>query len=98
MSTVYDSKGKIFTNVVSKQAIEVIIQMPSQQVRGNIHVRAGERMKDELDSAEIFMAVTDATVFDSNGEELYKTEFIVVNRDHIVWIIPEEELHIEAES
>jgi hypothetical protein len=98
MSTVYDSRGKIFTNVVSKQAISAIIQTLTHQIQGNIHVRAGERIKDELDSAEMFLAVTDALVFDPRGAILYETDFIVINRDHIMWIVPEEELPKEAES
>jgi hypothetical protein len=35
--------------------------------------------------------VTDARVYSLQGAKLYETEFILINRDHIIWLIPEEE-------
>jgi hypothetical protein len=87
----YDDKGKYFTPVVSKNAVPAIIQTISHLVRGYIHVRSGLRVKDELDSDETFLAVTKASVLDSDGEVIYHCDFISVNRQHIVWLTPEEE-------
>ena len=91
MSMEYDDKGKYFTNVISKQPLPVLIQTTQQLVRGRIHIRAEERLKDSLDLNELFLAVTDAVVLDAGGKELYRTEFLAVQRGQIVWVMPQEE-------
>jgi hypothetical protein len=88
MSTHYDEKGKFFTDIISKRNIPVIIQTITNRMEGIVHVRRGERLKDELDSSEKFMAVTDVVIFDSQGAELYRVEFLAINRNKIVWIFP----------
>jgi hypothetical protein len=50
-------------------------------------------VSDELNQSDKFIAVTDATIFDSQGDLSYKCDFITVNRDHIIWIMPEEATH-----
>ncbi len=92
MVTHYDEKGKVFTEVVSKRPVQVVIQTVQNTIRGTIHVRPDFRVKDELNGTDGFMAVTDAVVFNSLNEELYRTAFLVVNTNHIIWVIPEEEI------
>jgi Family of unknown function (DUF6812) len=95
MITQYDEKGKIFTQVVAKRPVPVIIQTLQNTIRGSVHVRPDERVKDELNTLterDRFLAVTDAVILNSLNEELFHTNFLVVNVDQIVWILPEEEL------
>ena len=87
----FDEKGKIFTQVVTKHPVSVIIQTPDQLIRGEIHVRPNARVIDELNGQERFIAVTEAVVYNNLNEEIYRTNFLVVNVKHILWIIPEEE-------
>ncbi len=89
MTLEYDDKGKFFTDVISKVAAPVIVQTTTHQIHGNIHVRPGERLKDELDRDELFMALTDAKVIDSDGKVVYQTDFIAVHRAQIVWVMPD---------
>ncbi len=92
MVTQYDEKGKIFTQVVSKHPAAVVIQTDQQtSIRGTIHVRPNARVKDEMNGNERFIAVTDAVIYNSQGEEISRVPFLVVNTDHIVWLIPQEE-------
>jgi len=92
----FDDKGKIYTQVISKSPIKVILQTAFHRIIGYIHVRIGERMKDELDTAVYFLAVTDAVVFDPTGStQLFNTNFMAVNRNQIVWAIPEDDLESE---
>lgn len=93
MVTEFDEKGKFFTKVVTKQPIAVVIQLVDYRVKGNIHVRPEQRVKNALDEDETFLAVTEATIFDGKREELFSTSFMAVNRDHILWIIPQECMH-----
>ncbi len=92
MTIPFDDKGKIFTDVVSKEPIEVIVQTTSQRIEGSLHIRPGERLKDELNHQDRFVAVTDAVVMDANGQDLYRTELLLVNREAIVWVLPKEEM------
>jgi hypothetical protein len=90
MSVRYDDKGKYFTDVIAKDAVPSVIQTLVSRVQGNLHVRLNERVKDELNRNEQFLAITDANIFNLQGQKIYDAEFILVNRDHVVWIIPEE--------
>jgi hypothetical protein len=93
MVTQFDDKGKIFTQVISKKPVTVIIQTDKQTIRGTIHVRPTERVIDELNHTQPFMAVTDASVLDENGAVIYSCNFLTLNTDHIVWIIPADEIN-----
>jgi len=44
-----DEKGKIFTEVVTKLPVPIMMQTTTHRVLGNIHVRPDQRLKDELD-------------------------------------------------
>jgi hypothetical protein len=92
MSIHYDEKGKFYTDIISKQAIPVLIQTSSNRIRGNIYVRPAERIKDQINQEDMFLAVTDAIIFDQAGEELYQCDFLLVNREHLIWLLPEDQL------
>ena len=91
MSIQYDEKGKIFTDVVPKISVRAVVQTVVQQIRGRVHVREGERLKDELDRAEPFLAVTEASVLGPDGEVQFQAPFLAVQRSQIVWVLPDEE-------
>jgi hypothetical protein len=88
----FDEKGKIFTPVVSKKKIEVVVQTTTHRMIGFLHIQPETRMKDELDKSTQFIAFTDARVIDENGKELNFTNFLLINRDHVIWIIPVSEM------
>jgi hypothetical protein len=87
----YDQNGKIFTNIIAKDAIEALVQTITHRVSGMIYFRPGERLKDELNRADKFIAVTNATVYNAAGEVLYRADFLSINRDHIVWLLPRDD-------
>ncbi len=91
MTIEYDEKGKIFTDIVSKVAIQATIQTTTHMLRGNLHVRRDQRIKDELDINENFLALTDVSVLGPDGQTLFQAPFLAVRRSHIVWVIPESE-------
>ena len=88
----YEEQHKIFTHVVTKEPLEVIIQTTSYKVIGSIHVRPDYRLTDEINTDEPFLAVTDGKVWDDSGSLVYETRFIAVGREQIVWIIPNQEI------
>jgi hypothetical protein len=94
MAIRFDEKGKYFSDVIPKETMPVVIQTLTHRVEGKFHVGSGIRLKEELNNPESFLAITDATVYSDSGVQLYQSNFLVVNRDQIVWVIPTAELEI----
>ena len=90
MNLRYNEKGKFFTDRVTKDAMPAIIQTLTHRIEGNLFVRLDERFIDALNKCEQFIAVSNAVVFSSHGQQLYKSNFLVLNRDHVLWMIPKE--------
>ena len=91
MTIEYDEKGKFYTDVVKKLPVPVVIQTATHLVRGLIHVRDGERLKNELERNEMFLAVTNAVIYGAEDKILYTVPFLAVQRAQIVWIMPVDE-------
>ena len=91
MTIEYDEKGKFFTDIVPKVPVDAVVQTTSQLVRGRVHVREGERLKDELDRDELFLAMTDISVEGTDGQVQFQAPFIAVRRSQIVWVMPDRE-------
>lgn len=91
MTIEYDDKGKIFTDIVSKVAVFATVQTTTHLLRGNIHIRRDQRIKDELDGNEKFLALTDVSVLGADGSVLYQAPFMAVQRAHIIWVLPEQD-------
>jgi hypothetical protein len=91
MNIRYDDKGKFFTDIITKDTVPAIIQTLVTRIQGNLHVRIDERVKDELNRGEQFLAITDVNIFNLQGQKIYDAEFLLINRDHVIWIIPDDE-------
>ena len=88
----FDDKGKFFTDIIPKTPIPVSIQTSSHRIHGNIHVSPDKRIKDELDLPEKFIAITDAVIYLPDGQVLYQTNFMAVQRNEIIWVMPDSEI------
>jgi len=91
MTIEYDEKGKFYTDIISKVAIPATLQTITHLIKGFVHVRHGERIKDELDRDELFLAVTKASIWAPDGSLLFEAPFVAVRRTQIVWIMPAQE-------
>jgi len=98
MNIRYDDKGKFFTDIITKDTVPAIIQTLVTRIQGNMHVRINERVKDELNRGEQFLAITDVNIFNLQGQKIYDAEFLLINRDHVIWIIPDDENTKRTES
>ena len=98
MTFEYDDKGKIFTDVVSKIAVYATIQTTTHMIRGRVHVRRDQRIIDELDLDENFLAVTDVSILGVDGQTLFQAPFLAIRRTHIVWVIPEQKSDEERDA
>ena len=90
MTFEYDEKGKIFTDIVTKVAIPATVQTTTHLIHGQVHVRRDQRIKDELDLDEGFLALTDVRVLGPDGQTLFQAPFLAVRRSQIVWVLPEQ--------
>ncbi len=90
MTIEYDDKGKRFTDIVTKRPIHATVQTTKQLLRGNIHVRRDQRIKDELDLDDRFIAVTEVSILGPDGQVLFQAPFLAINRAHIIWVLPEQ--------
>jgi hypothetical protein len=91
MTIEYDEKGKIFTDIISKISVNVIIQTTTHLMHGQMHVRHDKRVKDELDMDESFLPLTDVSVLGPDGQALFQAPFLAVQRSHIIWVIPKQD-------
>jgi hypothetical protein len=91
MTIEYDEKGKFYTDIVKKLPVPVVIQTVTHLVRGSVHVREGERLKNELERAELFLAVTNAVVYGTDDKVLFTVPFMAVHRAQMIWIMPMDE-------
>jgi len=92
----YSNEGKIFTDVISKIPYEVSIQTTSHLIKGMLHVRPDSRIKDQLDSEKSFVALTNVSIYDTDGNILYQSDFLAVQKEQIVWVLPKEKENKEA--
>jgi hypothetical protein len=77
---------------VSKKPTSAIIQTTELRLHGDVHVGLGKRLKDELDGGLQFLPVTNVLIYNESGEIVYRTHFLLINRDQLVWILPDEDL------
>ncbi|MGB8646914.1 MAG: hypothetical protein WCF84_16880 [Anaerolineae bacterium] len=88
----FDEKGKYYTTRIHKRSAPVQALVNGMRISGMIHLLQDNRIKDELNNGEHFIAITQAEIRDlSTGVVVAKDETAIVNKDHVVWIIPREE-------
>lgn len=75
----------------SKDTIRVTVVSGGYRIEGDMHVVAGSRLTDALNSkAKEFFAMTDVVVrFGTDeGETLYESPYLAVNRRSIDFVFP----------
>jgi hypothetical protein len=88
MTVHYSSRGKYFTDVVRTSQLPVTIETPGGRIRGNLHLRPENRLIDELNDSPPFLAVTEARILTQDGDT--ETDFLSLNKNQILWVLPEE--------
>lgn len=91
MSIEFDEKGKYYTDIITKLPVSAVIQTSAHLVRGFVHVRQGERLKNELERDEDFLAVTEASVIGADDKVIFTAPFLAVRRSQIVWVMPADD-------
>jgi hypothetical protein len=86
----FDEKGSKFSDVITKISIPATVQTLTHRIQGNLHIREWERIRDALNKEDRFVAITEATIFSLKGDVLLETPFLVVNQEHVVWLVAED--------
>jgi hypothetical protein len=92
MAAQFEGQEQFSSQYVSKKPTSVFIQTIHHRLHGDVHVGLGKRLTDELDGGLQFLPVTNVCVYNDNGEILYRTHFLLINRDQLIWILPDEDL------
>ena len=93
----FEERGKLFTEFIPKDAILSIIQSSTHRIQGFVHIRKGERLSDEINNANHFLAITGAEIYSPEGEVIYTSDFLAINRECIVWLMPIEDHRDKSE-
>lgn len=78
-----------------KEKIRVEIYTNRHRVEADLHIFAGARLTDIMQSRETasFFALTDVIVYDiDSGMEVFRADFVDISRNHIVMLRPLERL------
>ena len=76
-----------------KEKLRVELYTASYRLAGNLHIFAGARLTDIMQSRETqsFFALTDVEVYDITSTQLlFKTDFLDINKAHVVMLRPLE--------
>ena len=84
--------GLPFADIVEKQPVAVIIHTIHNTVVGEIYLRPRRRLIDEINRTDRFIVVTNALIYDLSGKASLQTHFTAVNRDHIISVVPKDEI------
>lgn len=91
MYSQFEEKGKIFTQKITKEQKKVIIQTSQQKIIGTIHIQMDNRLLDELNGSNQFLAITDVNIFDPENNKIYQSDFLGININQIIWVLPIED-------
>ncbi len=73
---------------MSDDTTAIVIYTDSYRIEGRIALVPGARLTDFIRTVKDFLAVTDATVYDKQGERLFATAFLDVGREFVELIAP----------
>ena len=76
-----------------KERIRVEIYTNLHRIEADLHIFTGARLTDIMQSRETssFFALTDVVVYDATGgNELFRGDFIDINRNNIIMVRPLE--------
>lgn len=89
MDTRIDHKGKLFTERISKLRVAVVARTASEFVHGVACLTPDNRLKDELNGSELYLAILDAEVRDGTDQQvLYRTPVVLLNKQQVSWVAP----------
>ena len=91
--------------IVKKKTTPVIIYTEQNRIEGTANLLGGERYTFDNRLVDLmnygvkrFIIITDVRVFNLQGELLYTSEFLLLNKDFITLVYEKEAIHSPASS
>ena len=81
---------------VKKNAVPCTIMTTAGLIEGELHKRGPQRIMDELNASDSFIAVTNAKIQLGEPDKVLGTDFLVLRGDQIVWVRPTPPEEIKA--
>jgi hypothetical protein len=92
MDSRIDHKGKYFTEHISKLRVSVVARAGDEFVHGVACLTPDNRLKDELNGSELYLAILDAEVRDGTDQRvLYRAPVVLLNKQQVLWVAPLED-------
>ena len=81
-----------YSQKIEKETIKTLIRTTSETIEGMVYKRPKNRLLDTLNLGDDqFIAVSDAKIFsEADGKLVHETDFIAVNKNHIVLMTGDE--------
>ena len=79
---------------IEKEQKPVVAYTYSYKIKGKVFTPPGSRLSDYISSVgqKKYIPMTDVLVTDIFGNEICKSKFIELNKDEIIFLVPEEDL------
>lgn len=79
---------------IKKEEKPIIAYTRYYKVEGKMYMPMGARLSDFISGVgqKKFIPVTDAIVTDLSGHQVCKTNFLELNKDEIVFLVPQSEI------
>jgi hypothetical protein len=82
-----DAEYRPYRRYVEKQKLPVVVHTGVHRIEGLMHVTYHHRALDVLCSADLFLPVTEAKIFDTQTDKLVaERDFIAISKQHVVYL------------
>ena len=74
--------------LVNKDAVPCKIMTITNLIEGELHKRGTYRIIDEMNTANQFIAVTNARIHNGESSNVTQADFLILRADQIIWVKP----------
>lgn len=76
---------------IEKEETPIVAYTQYFKIEGKVYIPMGARLSDFISSAQQrkFIPVADGVVTDLAGNQVCRTEFLELNKDEIIFLVPE---------
>lgn len=82
---------------IEKEEKAIVAYTSDYKIRGTVFMPPGGRLSDFIAGVgqKKFIPVADAVVTDISGNQICRTKFLELNKDKIIFLLPESELEVK---
>jgi len=69
---------------IEKQPVRATIRLPGYELNGCLYCMGTREVTDMFTDEQSFMPVTDTLIHDVNSDSRWKTDFVSINKNHVL--------------